>query len=379
MNVLVTGSDGFVGRNLCAVLRRLADVRVMEYDLASPPRSLDEGLACAEVIFHLAGVNRPQHPSEYQTGNAGFTAEICRRLVDLGRAPKIVLTSSIQAELENPYGVSKRAAEEALRQYCEETGAVGVAYRLKNLFGKWCRPNYNSVTATFCHNVARGLPIQLSDPANGVDLTYIDDVIAAFVRELTSSGDELGCFRIAGPLPSTRTTLGELASLIESFRAHRETLLVPDFSSAFVRALYATYLSYLEPGDFAYALDVRTDARGSLAEFVKSPTFGQVFVSRTKPGITRGNHYHHTKAEKFLVVEGEAVIRFRSILDGTDVVAYRVSGRDFRVVDIPPGYTHSIENAGTGELVTIFWASEVFDQRRPDTQALNVLPESPAP
>ena len=377
MNTLVTGSDGFVGRNLCAVLRRREAVRLVGYDLASAPQALDEGLANADIIYHLAGVNRPENPSEFQTGNADFTAEICRRLVALGRAPKIVLTSSIQAELDNPYGLSKRAAEEALRQYCQETGAVGVAYRLRNLFGKWCRPNYNAVTATFCHNIARDQPIQISNPANEVNLTYIDDVIAAFVRELDPTGGEPGALRLARSLPSYKTTLGELASLIESFRSHRTTLQVPDFSNRFVRALYATYLSYLETGDFAYTLDIKTDQRGSLAEFVKSPTFGQVFVSRTKPGITRGNHYHHTKTEKFLVVEGEAMIRFRSILGGTDIIEYRVSGRDYRVVDIPPGYTHSIENVGTNEVVTLFWASEVFDPRRPDTQALSVLPKSP--
>jgi UDP-2-acetamido-2,6-beta-L-arabino-hexul-4-ose reductase len=379
MNALVTGSDGFVGRNLCAVLRRRKDVQLVEYDLASAPQALDEGLASADIIYHLAGVNRPQHPSEFQTGNAEFTAKICRRLVALGRAPKIVLTSSTQVEFDNLYGLSKRAAEEALRQYCQEAGAVGVAYRLKNLFGKWCRPNYNAVTATFCHNIARGLPIQISDPASRLDLSYIDDVVAAFVHELDPAAGEPGGFRFAQSLPSFTTTLGELASLIESFRAQRTTLQVPDFSNPFVRALYATYLSYLETGDFAYTLDIKTDQRGSLAEFVKSPPFGQLFVSRTKPGVTRGNHFHHTKTEKFLVVEGEAVIRFRSILGGADIIEYRVSGRDYRVVDIPPGYTHSIENVGVGEVVTLFWASEVFDPQRPDTQALSVLPERHTP
>jgi UDP-2-acetamido-2,6-beta-L-arabino-hexul-4-ose reductase len=378
MIALVTGSDGFVGRNLCAVLRRRENVRSFEYDLASPSHVLEEGLATADIIYHLAGVNRPQHPSEFQTGNVGFTTEICRKLIALGRTPKVVLTSSIQAERDNPYGLSKRAAEETLRRYCGATGAVGVVYRLKNLFGKWCRPDYNAVTATFCHHRAHGLPIHVSDPANEVDLTYIDDVVAAFVRELDSGG-EPGVFRFAPPLPSHRTTLGELVSLIESFRAFRTTLHMPNFTSPFVRALYATYLSYLETDDFAYGLQVKADQRGSLAEFVKSPSFGQIFVSRTEPGVTRGNHYHHTKVEKFLVVEGEAIIRFRSILNGTDIIEYRVSGRDYRVVDIPPGYTHSIENVGSGEVVTLFWASEVFEPQRPDTQSLNVLTESHTP
>jgi UDP-2-acetamido-2,6-beta-L-arabino-hexul-4-ose reductase len=375
MNVLVTGSAGFVGRNLCVALGARAGVRLFEHDVAGPGGSLEEGLAAADVIFHLAGVNRPQDPAEFDTGNAGSTVEICRSLRARGRAPTIVLASSIQAELDNPYGRSKHAAEEAVRRYCDEAGAVGVAYRLRNLFGKWCRPNYNSVTATFCHNIARNLPVEISDPANAVDLSYIDDVIAAFLGELDSPAPASRGFRVAGPLPSYRTTVGELAGLIESFRAFRSTLHVPDFSNPFVRALYATYLSYLETGNFAYTLNVRTDTRGSLAEFAKSAPFGQIFVSRTQPGVTRGNHYHHTKAEKFLVVEGEAVIRFRSILTKDEIVEYRVSGRDYRVVDIPPGYTHSIENVGPGALVTLFWASEVFDPQRTDTRALIVQSE----
>lgn len=376
MDVLVTGSVGFVGRNLCTALRVRNGVRVFEHDVASPSDALEDGLAAADVVYHLAGVNRPQDPAEFHTGNAGSTVEICERLRALGRSPKIVLTSSIQVELANPYGQSKRAAEDVLRYYCEQTGAAAVVYRLKNLFGKWCRPNYNSVTATFCHNVARNLPSQISNPANEVDLTYIDDVIAAFLGELDGARTASGGFRIADPLPSHRITVGDLAGLIESFRASRTTLIVPDFSSPFVRALYATYLSYLEADDFAYTLNVRADARGSLAEFVKSPPFGQIFVSRTNPGITRGNHYHHTKTEKFLVVEGDAIIRFRSILSEGNLIEYRVSGRDYCVVDIPPGYTHSIENVGTGELVTLFWASEIFDPGRADTQPVNVQAES---
>ncbi len=375
MNAFVTGSDGFVGRNLCTVLRTRAGLRVIEYDLGGAPKTLDDGLASADIVYHLAGVNRPDHPSEFQSGNAGFTADICRRLIAQGRAPKIVLASSIQAALDNPYGSSKRAAEDVLRDYCRTMGAAGVAFRLKNLFGKWCRPNYNSVAATFCHNIARGLAIQISDPGRVIDLTYIDDVVEAFVRELPRPEGGEGGFRFGETLRSHTTTLGELAGLVESFRAHRKTLQVPDFSNPFVRALYTTYLSYLKTDDFAYTLEIRADARGSLAEFVKSAPFGQLFVSRTKPGVTRGHHYHQTKVEKFFVVEGEALIRFRSVLGGIDIIEYRVSGRDYRVVDIPPGYTHSIENVGTTELVTLFWSSELFDPQRPDTQPLNVSPE----
>ena len=369
MKVLVTGAAGFVGRNLCVELARRTDVDLQRFDLDTPARGLDEGLAQAEVVFHLAGVNRPDNVEEFHKGNAELTRRICAKLIALGHKPKLVLSSSIQAEQENPYGLSKRVAEESIRAYTEKTSAPGVVYRLKNLFGKWCRPNYNSVTATFCHNIANGLPIQISDPANVVELTYIDDVVAAFLAELS---DKRPGFRMGDALPSHGTTLGELAALVQGFRDSRMTLLLPDLSRPFVRALYATYLSYLPTDGFAYGLDVKTDPRGKLAEFIKQPCFGQIFVSRTRPGITRGNHFHHTKVEKFLVIEGEAVIRFRPI-EGAEVTQYPVRGEDFKVVDIPPGYTHSIQNVGSGDLVTLFWSSQVFDESNPDTGFLQVI------
>jgi UDP-2-acetamido-2,6-beta-L-arabino-hexul-4-ose reductase len=361
--VLVTGSRGFVGRNLCAVLRRHEDIALYEYDVNNKPEDLDSALGKIDCIIHLAGVNRPEDPNEFETGNVGFVDEICGKLQGLGRTSKIVLSSSIQAELDNPYGISKRRAEEALQEFAENAGAECVVYRFKNLFGKWCRPDYNSVTATFCHNIANGLPIHISDPAHEIELTYIDDVVEAFVNE-TESGTP--GFRFAEPLTSTRITLGELAAKIRSFRDMRTSLVLPDFRDAFEKALYGTYLSYLNEKEFEYGLDIKTDQRGSLAEFLKSPSMGQIFVSRTKPGITRGDHYHHTKTEKFLVLEGTAVIRFRHI-DSDQVLEYRVRGEDYRVLDIPPGYTHSIENVGQDELVTLFWASEMFDPNRPDT------------
>jgi UDP-2-acetamido-2,6-beta-L-arabino-hexul-4-ose reductase len=363
MKILVTGSAGFVGRNLCVALARMQDVELYAYDVDRSPSDLQAGLTNADAIFHLAGVNRPRTTDEFHVVNAGFTGEICRRLLASGRRPKIVLSSSVQAGLDNPYGTSKRAAEAAIRDYAQQSGATGVVYRLKNLFGKWCRPNYNSVTATFCHNIAHGLPIQISDPSNLVDLTYIDDVVAAFLGELTDARPR---FRMADPLPSHEISLGDLAALITGFRESRQTLRLPDFSQSFVRALHATYLSYLPADAFAYALPVKTDGRGTLAEWIKQPGLGQIFVSHTKPGITRGNHYHHTKVEKFLVVQGEATIRFRQI-EGVQVVEYPVKGEEYKVVDIPPGYTHSIENVGSGDLVTLFWASEIFDPDRPDT------------
>lgn len=362
--VLVTGAAGFVGKNLCAALRTRGGVEVFPFDLGDPDEALRAGLAQAEVVFHLAGVNRPEKVEEFETGNVGFLSEVLQGIEAAGRRAKVVLTSSIQAERDNPYGRSKLRAEAELRRYAETAGAEAVVHRLKNLFGKWCRPNYNSVVATFCHNIANDLPVQISDPANVVDLTYVDDVVAALLAELEAPSRP--GFRLAAPLGSHAVTLGELVETLRGFRAHRSTLRLPDYGADFTRALYATYLSYLPPEACGYGLDVKADARGSLAEFVKSPHFGQIFVSRTKPGITRGNHFHHTKTEKFMVVEGEGMIRLRQI-HGDRVVEFRCRGEEYRVVDIPPGYTHSIENVGPGEMVTIFWASEPFDPERPDT------------
>jgi UDP-2-acetamido-2,6-beta-L-arabino-hexul-4-ose reductase len=377
MNILVTGSSGFIGRNLVACLERKPEVRVLTFDLENTLDDLEAHLAVADLVFHLAGVNRPQSENEFRTGNVDLTTQVCERLLALGQQTLIVLSSSIQAALENPYGSSKRQAEVVVADYAARSGAHVVIYRLKNVFGKWCRPNYNSVVATFCHHIAHDLPISISDPMRELELVHIDDVVRAFVSEVRNqgSGDRR---QGAGSSykevsPSYRVTLGRLAELIRSFRESRRSLLVPDFRDEFVRKLYGTYLAYLEPDDFAYLLDKKCDPRGCLAEFVKSPGFGQIFVSRTRPGITRGNHFHHIKTEKFLVVEGEAVIRFRHIRGG-EIIEYHMRGEDFQVVDIPPGYTHSIENVGPGELVTLFWASEVFDPGRPDTHAMAVQP-----
>jgi UDP-2-acetamido-2,6-beta-L-arabino-hexul-4-ose reductase len=372
MKILVTGAGGFIGRHLVEALRRRAEVEVIGYDLGSAAAELDRGLAEAEVIFHLAGVNRPVDPADFHKGNADFTAEICQRLASLGRYPCLVLTSSIQAELDNPYGRSKRAAEVAIEEYGARPEGKAVIFRLKNVFGKWCRPNYNSVTATFCHNIARGLPITISDPERELDLVYIDHVIEGMLGVLDQPPGA-GAVEYREVPRSFRVRLGELAGRIESFRESRTTLRLPSFADEFTRCLYATYLSFLPESDFAYGLEPRNDPRGSLAEFMKSEQFGQIFVSRTKPGITRGNHYHHTKTEKFLVLEGQAIIRFRPIA-GSEALEYRVSGADYRVLDIPPGYTHSIENVGPGEMVVLFWASEIFDPQRADTHPLQVVP-----
>jgi len=378
MKILVTGAKGFVGKNLVVILKRRDDVDVIEYDLDSPAGLLEEGLAKADVIYHLAGVNRPERVEEFTEGNFDLTRQICDALRQLGRKPLLILSSSTQAALDNPYGLSKRQAEEAVFDFGRETGASVFVFRLHGVFGKWCRPNYNSVVATFCHNIARDLPIAISDPSREIELVYIDNVICAFIgvmdgRLLVSDGK----YCLAEPM--YRISLGALAETIQGFRDSRRSLTLPEMSDPFIRAVYATYVSYLPVDSFAYALTQRADPRGELAELLKSPHIGQIFVSRTRPGITRGHHYHDTKVEKFVVLEGDAVIRFRHIRPDisdqraevgeqrSDVIEYPVSGREFRVVDIPPGYTHSIENIGQNDLIVLFWAAEILNPEKPDT------------
>jgi UDP-2-acetamido-2,6-beta-L-arabino-hexul-4-ose reductase len=368
--VLVTGAKGFVGKNLVVVLKRRAEVDVIEHDLDSPAGLLEEGLAKADVIYHLAGVNRPERVEEFREGNFDLTRQVCYALQRLSRAPLLVLSSSTQAAMDNPYGLSKRQAEEVVFDFGRKAGASVFVFRLSGVFGKWCRPNYNSVVATFCHNIARDLPIAISDPAREIELVYVDDVVHAFIGVID---DRLhvsdGKYCLAEP--TYRISLGALASTIQGFRDSRVSLALPDISDPFVRALYSTYVSYLSTDSFAYALTQRADPRGELAELLKSPRIGQIFVSRTRPGFTRGNHYHDTKVEKFVVLEGEAVIRFRHILGG-DVIEYPVSGREFRVVDIPPGYTHSIENIGHNDLIVLFWAADTFNPADPDAFGMTV-------
>lgn len=377
MNVLVTGAHGFIGRNLTAHLQACEGCVVTLFDVDNSPDDLRAGLETAEIVYHLAGVNRPRFTEEFEIGNAEVTRDICRTLRELGRTPVIVMSSSIQADLDNPYGISKRNAEDALHEFAAQSGARIRIYRLKNVFGKWCKPNYNSVVATFCHNIANDMPIQVSDPGRELELMYVDDVVEAFLTELrlrvlAESIDNQD-------IPFTRVTLGDLAGRIQSFRDMRDNLFTPDFAIRFNQQLYATYLSYVSDDSRRQQLEIKSDQRGGLAEFLKSRHFGQIFISRTRPGVTRGNHYHHTKAEKFFVVEGEAVIQMRHI-ESSEVVEYKVRGDAFQVIDIPPGYTHSIENTGSGDMVVLFWASEIFDPDRPDTCFLPVvtLSEKPA-
>jgi UDP-2-acetamido-2,6-beta-L-arabino-hexul-4-ose reductase len=372
VKALVTGAMGFIGRNLAVALTR-AGVKVASVDVDSTPDAWLSAVRGAEVVFHLAGVNRPSHEGEFETGNVGsldalFTV-IEHAATAGGYRPFIVLASSTQANHDNAYGRSKLAAERALDAYTSRTGTPAVIYRLPGVFGKWCRPDYNSVVATFCHNTARGLPITISDEARVVELVYVDDVVAQFMTHLEHRAAGV---RRGEVHPTFTTSLGDLAARIRGFRAMRDTLEVTDAADPLTRRLLGTYTSYIPPADLAYDLEQRTDARGTLAELLKSPQFGQMFVSRTRPGVTRGNHYHDLKVEKFCVLEGDAVIRFRPVL-GDEVTEHRVSGRDFKVVDIPPGMTHSIENVGATEMVVLFWASEILDRDRPDTHFSEVL------
>jgi UDP-2-acetamido-2,6-beta-L-arabino-hexul-4-ose reductase len=368
--IVVTGAAGFVGRNLMAELSAHKEHEALGFDMGDGVEALESALARADFVYHLAGVNRPQDNSEFEAGNTGFTGRVLEILERHGRAVPVVITSSIQAELGNPYGVSKKGAEELAFNWARRTGGRALVYRLQNLFGKWCRPNYNSVTATFCYNIARGLPIQVNDPGKNLELVYIGDLLEEFLLALKDephTGADGFCY-----VPTVHSiTLQGLADMLYSFRASRSSLVLPDFGSPLVRAMYATFVSYLPENGFSYKPEMKHDNRGWLSELIKQPGFGQIFVSRTKPGITRGNHWHHTKVEKFIVIEGEALIRFRKT-DGSEVLEYPVSGTDLSIVDIPTGYTHSIENIGTTDVITLFWADEVFDPAHTDTYYLEV-------
>ena len=329
LTAVVTGADGFVGKNLVLALQRRGGCEVISVTRATPPTDRAAYVARADVVYHLAGVNRPTDAAEFNRDNADLTQAICSELLAARRQTRIVFASSAQATANNHYGRSKLAAEEHLSRWVAEQGGNAIICRLKNIFGKWCRPNYNSVVATFCHNAAHNLPLEISDPVRALDLVYIDDVVTALLGLLPSAGTSIRAgveFLEIGP--THRITLGELARTIEAFRESRQSLALDSFADRFIRALYATYLSHLPPAEFAYPLFQRHDARGSLAEFIKQPAFGQLFVSRTAPGVTRGNHYHDTKTEKFLVVEGQAIVRFRPVLGGT-IVEHRVQGAEF--------------------------------------------------
>lgn len=372
MNILITGARGFMGKNLRSALTgRCGDAhRLMLLDMPHTEEELLAAAAEADFVFHLAGVNRPTDPADFQKGNADFTRQLLTLLKERGKRPPVLLSSSIQAALENPYGQSKLSAEQAVADYGRETGSAVYLYRLPNVFGKWSRPNYNSAVATFCHNVARGLPITVNDPSVTLRLVYIDDVVEEFLRAMEGQPHREGEWCTVQPVHEVN--LGHMAELIQSFPALRDSLTAPDQSDPLVKKLYATYLSFLPPEDFSRPTVTHADQRGSFTELLHMGSRGQVSLNISKPHITKGDHWHQTKHEKFIVLQGEGVIRFRKVGDST-VIAYKVSGENLTVVDIPTGYTHSIENTGDTDMLTLMWANEVFDPAHPDTLRLPVL------
>lgn len=366
MNVLVTGAKGFIGKNLISELERREGVIVFPFDIDTPSELLDEYCRECDFVFNLAGVNRPEHVEEFMEGNFGFATTLVETLKKYGNTCPVVNSSSIQAALENSYGKSKKAGEDMMFSYGQESGAQVYIYRFPNVFGKWCRPNYNSAVATFCHNIAHNLPIQVNDRSTVMHLVYIDDVVEELLQALDRHPHVNADGYCYVPVEH-EITLGEIVNLLYSFRESRSNFMIPDMTeNSFEKKLYSTYLSYLPEEEFSYPLTVHEDARGSFTEILKSADRGQVSINISKPGITKGNHWHHTKNEKFVVVSGKALIRFRKY--GEDgVIEYHVSGDKLEVVDIPTGYTHSISNVGDTDLVTLMWCNECFDPDNADT------------
>lgn len=364
MKILVTGAKGFIGKNLIIELKNQKYTDIFEYDIDTDLSLLDTFCKNADFVFHLAGVNRPQEQSEFMEGNFGFTSILLDILKKCNNTCPVMISSSTQAALDNPYGKSKKAGEDLILSYGKETGTKVLIYRFPNVFGKWCKPNYNSSVATFCHNITRNLPITVSDPNFAMNMVYIDDVVEELIRGMNGKETRHGDFCI---VPIVRTIkLGEIVELIYAFKKSREENSIPDMSDAFTKKLYATYLSYLPEYAFSYPLKMNVDSRGSFTEIIRTLDRGQVSVNISKSHITKGNHWHHSKNEKFLVVLGTGIIRFRKIGDDK-IIEYFVSGDKLEVVDIPIGYTHNIENIGDIDMVTIMWASEPFVPEKPDT------------
>ena len=378
MKILVTGAKGFIGKNLVAELLNRGFEDILQYDADTEKELLKVYASECDFVFHLAGINRPKDESEFMKGNFGFTKELLNALKESGNTVPVLVSSSIQAELENPYGVSKKAGEELVFEYSRQTGARVFVYRLPNVFGKWCRPGYNSVVATFCHNIAHDLPITVNDEKTLLRLVYIDDVTESFIASMNSviSGkaniEEEEENRYCSVPVTASITLGELAKTIQGFKHTRQDYFIPDIATELKKKLYSTYLSYLPKEDFSYPLNMHIDERGSFTEFLKAEGFGQVSVNVVKPGIVKGNHWHHTKNEKFLVVKGRGLFQFRKYGE-EEVTEYHVSGDKLCVVDIPTGYVHNIVNEGEEDMVVIIWANEVFDPGKPDTYRDEVI------
>lgn len=368
--VLVTGASDFLGVNLRQALGRRRDsYEVTLFDRADTKQELNNLLADVDAVCHFETVYRTANPEEFESVNVGLTRVVVEGLQAARRGAELIYASSVRSGEPTPYGRSRQSAEKLLEAYAKQTSAPVTVVRIPNEFGKWCRPDHVSVVATFCHRIARGDEIEVWEPGHTLKLAYVDDIMASIMDALEVPIPDLRFIEVE---PTFSITVGELANRIKGFAASRRDLIVPDFADGLTRRLYATYLSYLDGESFAYPLPKRCDSRGELAEYFKSPHLGQIFLSRTRPGVTRGNHYHDTKAEKFCVLAGEALIRFRHMVTD-EYVEHRVKGEEFRVVDIPPGWTHSIENVGITDLIVLFWASEPFDPNRPDTFASEVL------
>ena len=372
MKVLITGANGFVGKNLQLHLAERKDVQVVRFTRGDDLAQLPSMLQGVDFVFHLAGVHRPQDPQEFVSGNVDLTQALCRAVGAVaeatGKLVPIVYTSSAQAGRDNPYGQSKRGAEDALFALQRSHGEPVHVFRLPNVFGKWCKPNYNSAVATFCHNIARGLPIQVNDPAAPVTLVYVDDVIERFVQLMDGADAAVDAGGFATVAPQYTTTVGELARQIQVFKDSRDTLITERVGTGLVRALYATYVSYLPVELFAYTVPQHADPRGVFVEMLKTPDAGQFSYFTAHPGITRGGHYHHSKTEKFLVIKGQARFKFRHMQTG-QAHELVTTGDKPEIVETVPGWTHDITNIGSDEMVVMLWANEVFDRARPDTFA----------
>lgn len=369
LKILVTGAEGFVGKNLVAELKNQGFEDLLLFTKKNTLNELDDYTKQCTFVFHLAGVNRPENDTEFLAGNYGLTSKLVELLKKNNNKSPILITSSIHAGKANAYGVSKKAGEDYLFNYSKETGVEVFVYRLANLFGKWSKPNYNSVVATYCYNIARNININIDNPDALITLCYIDDVLEEFINTLKGSPTKQEKYCIVENTHEIK--LCDLARLIKSFKESRYTSEISDMGNPLIKKLYSTYLSFLPENQFSYELKMNVDHRGSFTEFLRTVDRGQVSVNVSKPGITKGNHWHHTKIEKFLVVSGEGLIRFRKI--GLDqIIEYRVNGNKFEVLDIPAGYTHSIVNVGETDLVTIMWANEYFNPEKPDTYYLEV-------
>lgn len=365
--VLITGADGFIGKNLCSHLDLDERFSILKFTKKNSENDLEEFINKSDFIYHLAGVNRPDNDEEFIKQNTNLTKKILHILEKSNKKVPLLITSSTQASLDNPYGKSKLNAEKAVFGWHKESGSPVFVYRLPGVFGKWCRPNYNSVVATFCYNIVNNIPIKISDPSNIITLAYIDDVIKDFTKHLNEKNKISNYSKYQSINRTFEVSLKELGQRIKNIHNARNNLVVPNLEDTLNKFLYATYTSYLPKDGFLYHLTEHSDDRGTLAEFIKSKQFGQIFISKTKPGISRGDHWHHTKIEKFFVLEGDAEITFRNKISEQDIIRYKVSGHNLSVVDIPTGYVHAIKNIGTNDLITIFWANEILDKENPDT------------